>query len=63
MEQYIPLTTERLVLREFEESDWQAVHEYASDPEVVAYVTFGPNTEQESKDFISRVINAQKEQP
>lgn len=29
------LETERLTLREFEESDLQAIQEYASDPEVV----------------------------
>lgn len=39
------LTTECLILREFKEKDWQAVHEYASDPEVVRYLTWGPNKE------------------
>ncbi|BBD69299.1 GCN5-related N-acetyltransferase [Nostoc commune NIES-4072] len=40
----IPLETQRLILRDFVESDWQAVHQYASDREVVRYLTFGPNT-------------------
>ena len=32
------LETARLMLRDFEEGDWQAVHDYASDPEVLHYV-------------------------
>jgi len=55
--------TERLVLRDFEETDWEAVHAYASDPEVVRYMNWGPNTEEETKNFIQRAIAHQKEQP
>jgi ribosomal-protein-alanine N-acetyltransferase len=54
---------DRLVLRDLEESDWQAVHSYASDPEVVRYMDWGPNTEDETKNFIQRSIANQKEQP
>jgi len=57
------IRTERLVLRDFEETDWEAVHAYASDPEVVRYVDWGPNTEEETKNFIQRAIAHQKEQP
>ena len=39
------LETERLVLREITERDFDAVHAYASDLEVVQYVPWGPNTE------------------
>ena len=31
----LPLRTERLILRDFEEADWEAVHIYACDPEVL----------------------------
>jgi len=55
--------TERLVLRDLEEADWQAAHSYASDPEVVRYMDWGPNTEDETKNFIQRSIANQKEQP
>jgi [ribosomal protein S5]-alanine N-acetyltransferase len=34
------LVTDRLIMREFQERDWQAVHEWDSDPEVVRYLTF-----------------------
>ncbi|MEH2199386.1 GNAT family N-acetyltransferase [Nostoc sp.] len=48
----LPLETERLILRDFVESDWPAVHQYASDREVVRYLTFGPNNEEDTKKFL-----------
>jgi len=39
------------------------VHEYASDPEVVKYMPFGPNTEEETREFISRNLKNQQERP
>jgi ribosomal-protein-alanine N-acetyltransferase len=59
----LSLQTERLVLRELREEDWQDVHEYASDPETVKYMPFGPNTEQDTKNFIQRELDHQKEYP
>ena len=53
----------RLVLRELEDADWKAVHEYSSDSEVVRYMSWGPNTEEEDKSFILRAIAYQREQP
>lgn len=55
--------TERLALRDFEEADWTSVHSYASDPQVVRYMDWGPNTDKESKNFVSRAIAFQKVQP
>jgi RimJ/RimL family protein N-acetyltransferase len=57
------IRTKRLVLRDFEETDWKAVYHYASDLEVVRYMDWGPNTEEETKSFIQRAITHQKEQP
>lgn len=57
------IPTERLILRDFNKTDWRAVHVYASDPEVVRYMDWGPNTETETKDFIRRSIASQKEKP
>ena len=57
------IRSKRLLLRELEETDWQKVHSYASDPEVVRYMDWGPNTEEETKAFISRSISSQKEKP
>ena len=39
------LLTERLLLRDFVESDWEAVQGYAADPEAVRYRPFGPCTD------------------
>jgi len=57
------ILTKRLILRDFEEGDWELVHQYASDPEVVRYVDFGLSTEEESKNFIQRTLAHQKEKP
>jgi RimJ/RimL family protein N-acetyltransferase len=57
------ILTERLKLREITQDDFQAVHEYASDPEAVKYMTFGPNTEEETREFINRNLRRQREQP
>jgi len=52
----VVLYTDRLILRDFEETDWLAVHEYGSDSEVVRYMPFGPNTEADTRDYISRKL-------
>jgi len=57
------IRTERLILRDFEEADWKAVHSYASDTEVVRYMDWGPNTTEETQSFIQRTIARQQEQP
>ena len=57
------LTTERLILREFAESDWQAVHEYGADPEVVRFMLWGPNTEDETRAFVARAMESARKEP
>jgi RimJ/RimL family protein N-acetyltransferase len=59
----LTLQTARLILRDFREEDWRDVHEYGSDLEVVKYMLFGPNTEEDTKAFIHRVLGNQKEKP
>lgn len=59
----VTLSTARLVLREFARDDFDGVHRYASDPEVVRYMTWGPNTRAETRRFIERNIQAQVVQP
>ena len=56
----LTLIAERIVLREFTEGDWQAVHEYASDSEVVRYMEWGPNAEKETRDFIKRAMESRR---
>jgi len=57
------IQTGRLTLRDLEETDWEAVHSYASDPEVVRYMNWGPNTEDETKKYVQRSIVSGREQP
>ncbi|KAB7665406.1 GNAT family N-acetyltransferase [Bacillus sp. B1-b2] len=56
------LKSDRITLREMEEMDWIDVHQYASKEKVCQYQPWGPNTEEESKDFVKQVIvDAKKE--
>ncbi|MCQ6562376.1 GNAT family N-acetyltransferase [Paenibacillus mendelii] len=57
------LETERLVLREFALEDAAAVHVYAADPVVAAHMSWGPNTEEETWDYMQYVTQMQGEQP
>jgi RimJ/RimL family protein N-acetyltransferase len=52
----IELTTERLLLRPFREEDWEAVHEYAADPEVSRHQAWGPNTQEETRQFLQECV-------
>jgi RimJ/RimL family protein N-acetyltransferase len=55
------INTKRLMLREITQEDFQGVHEYASDPETVKYMPFGPNTEEETREFIRRNMKQQED--
>ena len=48
------IQSERLTLREFQADDLDAVHSYGSDLEVVRYMPWGPNSEEETRDFLER---------
>src|SRR5947209_2779084 len=48
------LTTERLILRPFSASDFEDVHSYASDPAVTRYTSFGPNSPEDTREFLAR---------
>lgn len=55
----ISLETKRLFLREFVSEDWVFVHSYASDLEVVRYMLWGPNREEDTRKFIKDMIACQ----
>ena len=57
------LKTPRLILRDFAEADWTAVHAYASDLEVVRHMNWGPNTEADTQAFIKEAIALAERQP
>lgn len=58
-----PLATERLILRDFQSSDREAVYTYSSDAEAVRHMDFGPDTPEDSKQYISKLISWQEEKP
>ncbi len=47
-----PIQTERLILREYQESDFDGVHAFASEPKTVQFMTWGPNTPEDTRKFI-----------
>ena len=51
------IKTKRLLLREFTPGDWKSVHDYATHPAAYEFMPWGPNTEQETKQFIEKAIN------
>lgn len=48
----VELITERLILRDYEDNDWERVHSYASIPEFSQYEVWGPNSIEDSKNYI-----------
>jgi RimJ/RimL family protein N-acetyltransferase len=60
---WFPLTTERLLLRELRESDFDDVHAYASLPDVCRYMEWGPNTPADTRAFMDRNLTAQATWP
>lgn len=57
------LETERLILRPFEETDFEAVHSYASDAENTRFMEWGPNDESDTRNFIAEAIARSRENP
>lgn len=57
------LTTERLILREFNENDCQDVLAYQSDPKYLRYYAWTGRTAEEVQSFVQELIDKQKEQP
>ena len=57
------IETDRLVLRDLTDADTLEVHAYASDPEVVQYMDWGPNSLNETVIFIKKALQEQGEKP
>ena len=57
------LETERLILRKFMEDDFTAVHSYAACTENVIYMLWGPNSEEQTRAFISFAMTKAEENP
>lgn len=63
MTDLLPILTGRLVLRDFTMEDGPAVHRYGSDPEVVRYLPWGPNTRSDTQAFLGRKLDSQRSDP
>ncbi len=57
------LETDRLIIREFELTDVENVHVYASDPLVVKHMIWGPNSYEDTRTFINMTIEMQAQLP
>jgi RimJ/RimL family protein N-acetyltransferase len=55
--------TQRLYLRDFQESDFMSVHEYGIIPDFSQYEQWGPNTEPHSLNFIREAIKKASSTP
>lgn len=63
MTEKIAIETERLILRDAVPEDWEAMHEYSSDPQVVTHSMWGPNTEEQTKEYVAQIIEMQQQKP
>ncbi|QUL54050.1 GNAT family N-acetyltransferase [Paenibacillus tritici] len=57
------LETKRLLIREFVPGDVRQVHEYASDPAVAKYMIWGPNSLEDTREYIRHMLDLQQEEP
>jgi RimJ/RimL family protein N-acetyltransferase len=57
------LTTDRLILREFDESDWPAVLAYQSDPRYLRYYHWTEQTPEGAQEFVAMFLAQQQQQP
>jgi [ribosomal protein S5]-alanine N-acetyltransferase len=59
----LPVRTERLILREFVKSDFDAVFAYSSDPKVTRYLFFGPRDADGTAEYLEELLASQIELP
>lgn len=57
------LSTSRLLLREYAESDWPSVLEYQRDPRYLRFYAWNDRTEGDVRAFVQAFVAAQREQP
>lgn len=59
----LPLVTERLLVREFVDADLDAYHGFAGSALATRFVFWGPNSLEQSRENLSRYIEAQRDLP
>ena len=55
------LETKRLILRPLSPADFEAVHSWAGNPENTRYMAWGPNTEEQTQEFVTSFVTAGKD--
>lgn len=58
-----PIETERTILREYQSSDFDVLHELVQEPDIYRYQAWGPNDRQATRDFIAHTIDCQTNEP
>jgi ribosomal-protein-alanine N-acetyltransferase len=59
----ITLMTPRLIIRDYQAGDFPGVHEYSRDLETVKFMTWGPNSPEDTRKFIKLAISQQAINP
>jgi len=59
----VPVITQRLILRDFVDADWPAVHAMRADPAVARSMDFHPETPAQSRAWLTSIIASNQEQP
>ena len=58
-----PIKTKRLLLRDLVPGDWQEAYQWGSDPKVVRFMPWGPNSRAQTKSYIRRVQRLGRQRP
>ncbi|HWJ33856.1 MAG TPA: GNAT family protein [Steroidobacteraceae bacterium] len=59
----LPIGTARLRLRDFVQSDFDAIYAYSSDPRVTKFLFFGPRDTDSTADYLEGLLASQEEIP
>jgi [ribosomal protein S5]-alanine N-acetyltransferase len=59
----LPVATARLTLREFVQTDFDAIFAYSSDPRVTKFLFFGPRDAEGTADYLEGLLASQTEVP
>lgn len=57
------LRDSRVLLRDLTDDDYETTHAYGSDPKVVRYMAWGPNSPTDTREFLSRAHEAASATP
>ena len=59
----IYIESKQLLIREMQEEDFDSIHAYASNEDILIYEVWGPNSESDTHEFIKLAKSAQEDSP